>query len=47
MQHQHQNPLGLTEPQWIGIALMLLGTVGWVYYARFNGPPQPTGRAAR
>jgi phosphatidylglycerol:prolipoprotein diacylglycerol transferase len=50
IEHWRVNPrvaLGLTEPQWIGIALMLLGTVGWVYYARFNGPPQPTGRAAR
>jgi phosphatidylglycerol:prolipoprotein diacylglycerol transferase len=26
--------LGLTEPQWIGIALIVLGMGGWLYYAR-------------
>jgi phosphatidylglycerol:prolipoprotein diacylglycerol transferase len=26
--------LGLTEPQWIGIALVVLGMGGWLYYAR-------------
>lgn len=29
--------LGLTEPQWIGIALVVLGTAGWVYY---RGKPE-------
>lgn len=24
--------LGLTEPQWIGIGLIVLGTAGWLYY---------------
>ena len=26
--------LGLTEPQWIGIALIALGMSGWIYYRR-------------
>ncbi len=26
--------LGLTEPQWIGIALIALGVGGWIYYRR-------------
>ncbi len=26
--------LGLTEPQWIGIALIALGLGGWIYYRR-------------
>ncbi len=30
--------LGLTEPQWIGIGLVLLGVAGWVYY---RGRPEP------
>jgi len=30
--------LGLTEPQWIGIALILLGAFGWLY---FRGRPEP------
>lgn len=25
--------LGLTEPQWIGIALVLVGSAGWIFYA--------------
>ncbi len=29
-----QVALGLTEPQWIGIGLMLLGTAGWLYFRR-------------
>jgi len=31
--------LGLTEPQWIAIALMVLGLAGWLY---FRGKPVPT-----
>ena len=30
--------LGLTEPQWIGIGLMVLGGFGWLY---FRGRPEP------
>lgn len=26
--------LGLTEPQWIGLALVVVGVCGWLYYAR-------------
>jgi phosphatidylglycerol:prolipoprotein diacylglycerol transferase len=26
--------LGLTEPQWIGLALIVLGASGWLYYQR-------------
>jgi len=26
--------LGLTEPQWIGLALILLGVAGWLYFQR-------------
>jgi phosphatidylglycerol:prolipoprotein diacylglycerol transferase len=37
IEHWRVNPrvaLGLTEPQWIGIALIGLGMGGWLYYAR-------------
>jgi len=34
--------LGLTEPQWIGLGLIVLGTSGWLYYRR-----QPTTDAAQ
>ena len=30
--------LGLTEPQWIGIALIVLGSAGWIW---FRGRPEP------
>ena len=30
--------MGLTEPQWIGIALIGLGLTGWIY---FRGRPEP------
>jgi phosphatidylglycerol:prolipoprotein diacylglycerol transferase len=30
--------LGLTEPQWIGVALIVLGSAGWLYY---RGKPEP------
>jgi phosphatidylglycerol:prolipoprotein diacylglycerol transferase len=30
--------LGLTEPQWIGIGLIVLGVAGWLYY---RGKPEP------
>lgn len=30
--------LGLTEPQWIGIGLVLVGAAGWLSFAR-GGPP--------
>jgi phosphatidylglycerol:prolipoprotein diacylglycerol transferase len=33
--------LGLTEPQWIGIGLIVLGVGGWLYYAR-----RPRGESA-
>ena len=26
--------LGLTEPQWIGIALITVGAAGWIYQSR-------------
>ena len=29
--------LGLTEPQWIGGGLVVLGVSGWLYYRRFRG----------
>ena len=35
IEHWRVNPkvaLGLTEPQWIGIALVLLGLGGWIFY---------------
>lgn len=34
IEHWRRNPqmLGLTEPQWIGIALIVLGVGGWLYY---------------
>jgi phosphatidylglycerol:prolipoprotein diacylglycerol transferase len=28
--------LGLTEPQWIGLALIALGSAGWIYFARMR-----------
>lgn len=37
IEHWRVNPrvaLGLTEPQWIGLGLVLLGGLGWLYYAR-------------
>jgi len=37
IEHWRVNPevaLGLTEPQWIGIALMVAGVGGWLYYQR-------------
>ena len=30
--------LGLTQPQWIGIALIAIGTSLWIYYYRRAGP---------
>ena len=41
IEHWRVNPrvaLGLTEPQWIGIALVILGTSAWLYY---RGKPEP------
>jgi phosphatidylglycerol:prolipoprotein diacylglycerol transferase len=35
--------LGLTEPQWIGIALVVLGVTGWLYY---RNRPEPVPVAA-
>ena len=32
--------LGLTEPQWIGLALIVAGVSGWLYYQR-RGAPAP------
>jgi len=35
VEHWRVNPplaLGLTQPQWIGLCLILLGTAGWLYY---------------
>jgi len=37
--------LGLTEPQWIGIALIVLGVGGWLYFARVSRPERPPQRA--
>ena len=37
IEHWRVNPevaLGLTEPQWIGIALIVAGVGGWLYYLR-------------
>src|SRR5215468_2402415 len=37
IEHWRVNPrvaLGLTEPQWIGIALVVAGVGGWIHYAR-------------
>jgi phosphatidylglycerol:prolipoprotein diacylglycerol transferase len=37
IEHWRVNPrvaLGLTEPQWIGIALVALGVSGWLYYRK-------------
>lgn len=33
--------LGLTEPQWIGIAMIILGTAGWLYYRDKPEPAPP------
>jgi phosphatidylglycerol:prolipoprotein diacylglycerol transferase len=41
IEHWRVNPrvaLGLTEPQWIGIGLVVLGMGGWLYY---RGRPVP------
>ncbi len=45
IEHWRVNPqvLGLTEPQWIGIALIVLGSAGWLYYQRH---PQPAAGQA-
>jgi phosphatidylglycerol:prolipoprotein diacylglycerol transferase len=34
IEHWRRNPafLGLTEPQWIGILLIVLGSASWIYY---------------
>lgn len=35
IEHWRVNPtvaLGLTEPQWIGFALVLIGSAGWIYF---------------
>src|SRR5215510_10594553 len=40
IEHWRVNPrvaFGLTEPQWIGIALVVLGLSGWLHYARLTG----------
>ncbi|MEE8580632.1 MAG: prolipoprotein diacylglyceryl transferase family protein [Myxococcota bacterium] len=37
IEHWRENPkvaLGLTEPQWIGCGLIVLGLAGWLYYWR-------------
>lgn len=47
IEHWRINPplaLGLTQPQWIGVALILLGLTGWVYYRQH---PAPTPAGAR
>lgn len=44
IEHWRVNPrvaLGLTEPQWIGIALVVLGMTGWLYYRRRGPVPVP------
>jgi phosphatidylglycerol:prolipoprotein diacylglycerol transferase len=33
--------LGLTEPQWIGVALIAFGVSGWFYYRANPGEPEP------
>jgi phosphatidylglycerol:prolipoprotein diacylglycerol transferase len=49
IEHWRINPevaLGLTEPQWIGIGLIVLGASGWLYYAkhpRANGSEPSRG----
>jgi len=47
IEHWRINPplaLGLTQPQWIGILLIVLGAVGWMYYRQY---PAPTPARAR
>jgi phosphatidylglycerol:prolipoprotein diacylglycerol transferase len=36
--------LGLTEPQWIGLALIVAGASGWLYYQRRGVPTAATAR---
>jgi phosphatidylglycerol:prolipoprotein diacylglycerol transferase len=49
IEHWRINPelaLGLTQPQWIGIALMVIGSSGWIYY-RSRGAGGGPGAAAQ
>ncbi len=36
--------LGLTEPQWIGLALIVAGASGWLYYQRRGAPAAASAR---
>jgi phosphatidylglycerol:prolipoprotein diacylglycerol transferase len=45
IEHWRVNPplaLGLTQPQWIGMGLVVLGLTGWVYY-RMKPVARPAG----
>ena len=44
IEHWRVNPvvaLGLTEPQWIGVALMVAGTTSWLFFANRRAAPAP------
>jgi prolipoprotein diacylglyceryltransferase len=44
IEHWRVNPrvaLGLTEPQWIGIALIASGLSAWLYFRRRRPVPAP------
>ena len=42
--------LGLTQPQWIGVALIVAGVTTWAFYARrdatVDAPPASVGKAS-
>jgi phosphatidylglycerol:prolipoprotein diacylglycerol transferase len=44
IEHWRVNPevaLGLTEPQWIGLGLVVLGTGGWIHFRSRGGRAHP------
>ena len=36
--------LGLTEPQWIGLGLIVAGASGWLYYQQRGSPAAQPAR---
>jgi phosphatidylglycerol:prolipoprotein diacylglycerol transferase len=45
IEHWRINPrvaLGMTEPQWIGVALMVSGVLGWLYYYQKSARADPS-----